>query len=338
VATSITSLVLGIVGGLVGLSVIALGGMIVFGTGKPPIPLASIGQPFESVDFSDLPPIETIRSRTGRQIIFRQWGDAGDGAERQPLVVAVHGSSATSASFQPLAKALRAEGIRVIAPDIRGHGATGERGDIDYPGQLDDDFADLLDAIRKRHPDAKLVLLGFSSGGGFALHVAASPLGKMFDRSVLLSPMLGVEAPTVRPEAKTWATAFIPRIIAISLLNQIGVHWFDHLTVLAFAIDPKRSDILTGYYSFLLMNAFGTGDYLADFRNANSRVIVLVGQRDQLFDAGKFSTAIAAVRTDIPVIIVPELDHIEMITDGRAIPAITEAIRGTANFTQSPTR
>ena len=39
---------------------------------------------------------------------------------------------------------MSAEGIPVYAPDIRGHGQTGVRGDIDYAGQLDDDMADFI--------------------------------------------------------------------------------------------------------------------------------------------------------------------------------------------------
>jgi alpha-beta hydrolase superfamily lysophospholipase len=227
-----------------------------------------------------------------------------------------------------LGKALSAQGLWFLAPDIRGHGETGRRGDIDYPGQLDDDLADLVAAVRAQHPNARLILLGFSSGGGFALHVAATPLGKSFARTVLISPMLGVNAPTIRPDLRTWGVAYVPRIIAIVLLNRIGVHAFDHLPVLAFAVDPKQAEHLTQHYSFLLMNAFGTADYAADLRNASSPVAILVGEQDELFAARKFPPTVAAIRTDIPVTLVPGLDHIEMTTDPRAVPAILAAIRG----------
>jgi non-heme chloroperoxidase len=45
--------------------------------------------------------------------------------------------------MNPLAKTLQAEGVTVYAPDLRGHGSSGRRGDIDYIGQLDDDLVDL---------------------------------------------------------------------------------------------------------------------------------------------------------------------------------------------------
>jgi hypothetical protein len=37
---------------------------------------------------------------------------------------------------------------------------------------------------------------------------------------------------------------------------------------------------------------------------------------------------IAAIRPDVAVAIVPALDHIEMTTDPRAVPAIVAAVRG----------
>jgi non-heme chloroperoxidase len=307
-------------------AVAVLGGMLAFGTKAPPPTLLTISKPFERVDFSDLPPIETITSRTGKPIAFRQWRPSQPDPQA-PIVIAIHGSSGSSNGLHPLAKALSTQGLLIYAPDLRGHGETGRRGDIDYAGQLDDDLADLIAAVKAQHPGARLILVGFSSGGGFALHIAGLPLGASFTRTVLISPMLGVGAPTVRPDVATWANVFVPRIIAITLLNRVGIHAFDHLDVIAFATDPKQARYVAQYYSFLLLKNFGTADYAADLRKAASPVAVLVGGKDELFYADKFAPTIAAVRSDVPVIVVPGLDHIEMTTDPRAVPAIAAAIR-----------
>jgi hypothetical protein len=56
---------------------------------------------------------------------------------------------------------------------------------------------------------------------------------------------------------------------------------------------------------------------------------VLVGENDELFDAALFAPTIHAVRPDFSVTIVPELGHIAMTTDARAVPAILAAIRDT---------
>ncbi len=188
-------------------------------------------------------------------------------------------------------------------------------------------MADCVASVRAQHPKSKLLLLGFSSGGGFALHIAATPLGRAFERAVLLSPMLGARAPTARP-SNPWVAVYLPRIIALALLNRIGIHAFDGLPTLAFAIAPDTPGKLTTVYSFRLMWAFGAQDYAANLRNAQTPLTILVGAKDELFDAEKYAPAVHIVRTDVPVTIVPELGHIAMTTDVSALPAIRAAIRG----------
>jgi alpha-beta hydrolase superfamily lysophospholipase len=310
-----------------GLVTAIIAGLIAFGTAAPPAPLASISAPFAKVDFSDLPPEETIPARDSGTIAFRRW-PLQSPSEPELLIIAVHGSSASSVSLHPLAKALATQGLPVYAPDIRGHGGTGRRGDIDYAGQLDSDLEDFTRAVKALHPGKPLALTGFSAGGAFALHIAGSRLGKEFERVVLLSPFLGPFAPTVRTRGDKWAQPFIPRIIGLLALNRLGIHTFEYLPVLSFAINPDRAKILTASYSFRLMRAFSTADYAADLKNAAVPLQVLTGEKDELFDAARFAPAVHTVRPDVPVTIVPDLNHIEMITDPRAIPAITAALRG----------
>jgi non-heme chloroperoxidase len=317
-----------VVCGVIAASAGALAGMIAFGTGAPPKPLASIGDPFKKVDFSALPAVEAIPARHGSPIAFRHWDAASAGTPKR-VVIAIHGSSASSSSLHPLAQALQAMGFTVYAPDIRGHGATGTRGDIDYASQLDDDLADFAAAVKMRHPNAELALMGFSSGGGFALHVAATPLGAAFGRAVLLSPFLGPRAPTVKQaETNSWASAYVPRMIALAVLDRLGIRAFQHLPVVAFAVLPEQAKFLSPTYSFLLLRAFGTEDHVADLRNAEIPLAVLVGSNDELFDATRFAPAIDAIRPDTPVVVVPGLDHVGLTLDPRAVPTIAAALRG----------
>lgn len=318
-----------VLGGAAVLAIAVVTGMIAFGTGDPPPYLASVSEPFRKVDFRDLPPVQTTAARDGTPIAFRIWPAPAPVAPEH-VVIAIHGSSASSASLHALGKALRAEGLTVFAPDIRGHGGTGRRGDIDYANQLDDDLADFVALVRQRHPAAQLVLLGFSSGGGFALHAAATPVGAAFERAVLISPMLGPRAPTVRTGGDAWAKPFLPRIFGLLFLQMIGVHAFDHLPTLAFAIAPDNPADLTGLYSFRLMRAFGTWDYAGDLRGARAPIAVVAAAKDELFSAELFAPTVHAVRANVPVTLVPELSHIEMTTDPRAVPAIVAAIRGSS--------
>jgi alpha-beta hydrolase superfamily lysophospholipase len=304
-----------------------LAGMLAFGAGGTPQPLASLSAPFRAVNFGDLPAVQTLAVSNRSPIAYRAWLPSTAASNPPLVVIAIHGSSAQSASIHPLGKALSAEGIAVFAPDIRGHGGTGVRGDIDYAGELDDDLADFTAMVRGKYPNAKLVLMGFSSGGGYALHIAATPLGKTFARTVLLSPMLGAFAPTYRQDGN-YAKPFIPRIMALALLDRVGIHAFDHLTTLLLAIDPSRTDILVGHYSWLLMRAFGTNDYAADLRNAQTPLALVAGEKDELFYADKFAATLNAIKSGIPVTIVPGLSHTALTVDPSAVPAILAAVRG----------
>jgi alpha-beta hydrolase superfamily lysophospholipase len=313
--------------GLLALAVLIfaiLAGMIAFGTAATPPYMESISAPFRTVDFSDLPPYQTIAARDGSALSYRVY----PAQSATTTVIAIHGSSADSASLHPLAKALQREGITVYTPDIRGHGRSRPRGDVPAATNLDDDMAELVALVRAQQGQGRLVLLGFSSGGGFALHAAATPTGAAFARTVLISPMLGPRAPTVRTTGERWAAPYIPRIIALLILERIGIHAFEALPVLAFAVAPGNPANLTDHYSFRMMRAFGTRDYIADLRNAQSPLAVVVGSKDELFNASLFEPTIKAVRPDVPVAIVPDLNHIAMTTDARATPALLAAIRG----------
>jgi alpha-beta hydrolase superfamily lysophospholipase len=279
--------------------------------------------PFERVDYGDLPPLEIASARRGSPIAFRRWQPAGNA---DLVVILIHGSAMSSTYLHPLGEAIASHGIAVYAPDIRGHGMTGRKGDIDYARQLDDDLEDFVAMVKAQQPSAQLVLAGFSGGGSFALHASALPIGRSFARLVLISLQLGLRAPTAKSRA--WARPFIPRITALFLLDRIGLHAFDYLPVIAFAIPQENAESLTGQYSFRLLRAFYSADYAADLKAAQSPISVLVGERDELFTATLFAPTIQALRSDAQVTVVPELDHIEMTTDARAVPLITAAICG----------
>ena len=134
--------------------------------------------------------------------------------------------------------ALAARGVETYAVDIRGHGASGTRGDIAYLGQLEDDLADFVAVVRKTVPTAPLTLLGHSAGGGFALRVAASPIQGLFARTVLLAPYLGYNA---RPTGRIPAAGPAPTFRASSGWRRCArsaVACCDALPALAFAV-PK---------------------------------------------------------------------------------------------------
>jgi pimeloyl-ACP methyl ester carboxylesterase len=309
---------------IVVVAVIALGGAIAFGTGTAPPPMRSLSDPFRNSDFTKLPAPSTLAARDGVNLTYRYYPTA---AAPERVVILIHGSTASSVSMHPLAAALNAAKMAGYTLDIRGHGDSGQRGVIGYPTQLDDDLADVIKMARTTNPATPLVLAGFSAGGGFSLHSAGTSLGKQFERIVLLSPMLGYRAPTTKQEGSAdLVTPFIPRIIALTILNKFGVHAFDHLQTLAFG-DFQRKE-LTPSYSFGLMKGFATSDYANDVRTSGAPLAVVIGANDEFFDANAYAPTLDALRPGIPVTIVPGLTHIGLITDETAVPAILTAVRG----------
>ncbi len=107
----------------------ALGGVLAFDAPVKPPPLASVSAPFATVDFSDLPALQTYSACDGAALGYRDY--EGGGAQ---VAVLIHGSSDDGAGMHPLAKALRDAGTSVYVPVLRGHGNSDRVGDIDYIG------------------------------------------------------------------------------------------------------------------------------------------------------------------------------------------------------------
>lgn len=312
--------------------VLAVTGLIVFGTAKVPPAFPAVTEPFSSLDYGRLPPLQSYPARDGARLHFREYPSAG-----RQVAVLIHGSAGSSSDMHSLARALQSAGVTSYVPDLRGHGADAPHGDIGYVGQLDDDLADFMGTIKPMQPGAAWTLIGFSSGGGFALRVASEvPLGQMFDGYILLSPYLRYDAPSVRTAAsektssgdpapataQTWAAASTGRIIALSILNAVGVHAWDGLPVIAFAVPPDVASV-TQHYSWRLQQNFGAHDhYLADIRAVTRPMRVYVGAADELLVPEKLPGEFQSQRRDIQVSVLQGISHSGMITRPDAIGAV----------------
>src|SRR5262249_39404551 len=146
-----------------------------------PHPMSSITDPFASVNFSDLPPLSEFTARDGTKLTYRAYGSAA-ATPAGGSVVLIHGSSATSSSMHPMAKARSAVGYPTYALDMRGTGASGRKGQIAYMGQREDDLTDSMHAFS---PPPPVTLAGFSSGGGFTVRFAGSSRQDLFQSYLL---------------------------------------------------------------------------------------------------------------------------------------------------------
>lgn len=310
---------------LIGLAALALCFLLGAPLTRPP-PLASIHAGALAIGEEGKPELSRFQARDGTWLAYRRY-PAGQG-ETDRLAILAHGSSASSDEMHEVARALAANGVAAVAVDARGHGASGTRGDIAYVGQLDDDLADLVAHLRLTYPEAGLTLIGHSSGGGFALRVAAGPLGALFDRFVLLSPYLGYAAPTNRPSEGRgrWAEPDMPRIVAITILRRIGIDWPQSLPVIAFASAPQAAMFVTSRYSFRLLVNYGPPpDRKAALQAAAGRIELIAGEKDELMDAPAYRSVVAPF--GVRVTLLPDVDHMGVVHQPAALAAIAAAAR-----------
>jgi alpha-beta hydrolase superfamily lysophospholipase len=100
-------------------------------------------------------------------------------ADADTVLILLHGSGWRSSYLLPLAEFVSSENLaHVYTPDLRRHGLNpARRGDIDYVAQLEDDVADLITVIKRKHPNTAVIVGGHSSGGGLALRFAGDQFG-----------------------------------------------------------------------------------------------------------------------------------------------------------------
>jgi alpha-beta hydrolase superfamily lysophospholipase len=323
IATIVSGGLKAVVWGLavVGLAGLVLAGLIASPVRQPP-ELTSISKTARAVDRSTMPGIERFHARDGTELAYRHYPPRSPATGQ--LAIVVHGSSGSSIAVHALAKTLAERGVETFAPDMRGHGASGTRGDIAYLGQLEDDLSDFVGEIRKANPVAPLTLICHSAGGGFALRVAGSPIQNLFVRTVLLAPYLGYDAPSSRQDAGGWASPDIPRFIGLTALRRLGIVCCESLPTIAFAVPPNASQILASTYSYRLMRNFGSSrDYREDLAAAGKPVALFAGAADELMFPDRYRDAVGQ---RAPVRLIDGVNHMGIVSDPAAVSVIADEV------------
>jgi alpha-beta hydrolase superfamily lysophospholipase len=310
---------------VIGFAALVLTGLIAWPI-RPLPELASISDARKSVDFSALPAVERFQARDGTVLGFRHYLAVSPATGRAAIVI--HGSSGSSAAtIHALSGALAAHGVETFAIDIRGHGASGTRGDIAYVGQLEEDLADFIAVVRMTTPTAPLTLIGHSAGGAFALRVAGSPIQNLFARTVLLAPYLGYSAPTNRPNSGGWASADVPRILGLMALRTVGITCCEALPVLAFAVPPNSEKNLVPAYSDRLMRNFATHqDFRTDLAAATKPLTIFSGVDDELMLADKYVEAVRGDAPPVNVRLIDGVNHMGIVSKPAAISIIADDV------------
>jgi pimeloyl-ACP methyl ester carboxylesterase len=321
------AVVAGVLLAIMGLGAIALGLLIAFPVFPPP-PLESIRAGALAIDQSGMPDLSHFQARDGSLLAYRAYPAAN--GDRQNIAILIHGSGGHSTVMNGIAKRLTAENVLVIVPDMRGHGASGTRGDIGYYGQLDDDLDDLIAELRRQYLTGHFALLGFSSGGGFALRAAVGNQSAAFRRLILLSPYLGYDAPSTRrpSDAPTWANPDIPRLIALSLLRRLDLRCCEALPVIAFAVSPGSEKYVTSRYSYRLLTNFGApADLSGAFRQLKIPTTIIAGGADELMLPDKYADVVRGLDPAVDIRVVPGLGHMDMLHAPAAIDAVAAAFK-----------
>ncbi|MDP2333279.1 MAG: alpha/beta hydrolase [Reyranella sp.] len=273
-------------------------------------------------NFAELPKVQSVKARDGAPLNYRLYPGRADRA-----VVLVHGSTGSGTEMLKLAQALQVAGATVYAISLRGHGGSGTRnGDVSYRGQLDDDLADLVKGVGIDKQGVHRTLVGFSSGGGFVLRVAGGLQAGLFDNYLAISPYIGPDSPTNKPNSGGWAGVALPRIVALSILDGFGLPWFQGLPAIHFATQAKADDSRTPVYSFRLVASLQLGlDWRAVLARIKAPTRIVVGADDELFNADQFQPMMQTINPCIDVIVVPGQSHLGMIADPAAMSAVATA-------------
>ena len=308
--------------GILLLTIVAACGAVIAFDAPPPIPrlLAGDSMPgISSWNTAEVPQVLSVKARDGAPLTYRLYAGAKD-----RVVVLVHGSSGTGFTMHKVAQALQAAGATVYSISLRGHGGSGTtNGDTSYIGQLDDDLADFVQAVGIVGTGSHRSLVGFSSGGGFVLREASGRNSTLFDSYVAVSPFIAHDSPTTRGGDGGWASVAVPRAVALSVLNGIGLPWFQGLPVVRFATNAKPDQNRTPVYSFrLLVGMHLDRNWRGEIAHIDRPTAILVGARDELFFADRFQPLFAELNPRIAVTVQPDAGHMNMIADPAPIALI----------------
>jgi 2-succinyl-6-hydroxy-2,4-cyclohexadiene-1-carboxylate synthase len=223
-------------------------------------------------------------------------------ADEQPLVL-LHGFTNTGASFNDLRAALPSR-YRVIAPDIRGHGAAGEVRPITLEGVLED-LAQLA--------PPQFELGGYSQGGRIALH-AAFAMPDRVQRLYLLGASPGLDNAAARAERRR-ADEALACAAESSTIEEFVSRWA-RTPVLADQRPEVRADVMTDRLRntpeglAAALRGLGTGALPSVWHRLRALSIpveLIVGERDVKFRTT--AERMVELLPDARIHIVPDAGH-----------------------------
>lgn len=214
-------------------------------------------------------------------------------------IILIHGVASTAYFYNKTAGLLQeATQAEVYAIDLRGHGKSeAKAGDVDYINQYADDLADIIKNIRKQKPKGKIIIAGHSMGGGVALKYAIQKNKTKIDGYLFFAPLLGQNSPAIPPtppaktnEVEPFMKIHFARIIGLKMFNEIGNHSYDSLSVLFFNL-PETMPLRK--YSHRANLSMAPEDYKEGLKSINVPTLILIGSKDEAFNAEATKKAVS---------------------------------------------
>ncbi|MEY4764303.1 MAG: hypothetical protein RI907_976, partial [Pseudomonadota bacterium] len=202
----------------------------------------------------------TLTTRDGLKLRTTHWPVAAPRA----VCVLAHGLGEHAGRYQPVAAALNAQGLAVVAHDHRGHGRSeGARGRLRTDEDLQTDFALLIDTARHRYPELPVLLLGHSLGGVLVARMVAelalpesqrAPWARPVEALAMSSPAMALTLSPVQKLLMATVATWVPDFV---VGNGFQPEWICHNpdTVAAYKADPLVHDRISGRLSHFLVNS-----------------------------------------------------------------------------------
>ena len=284
--------------------------------------------PFELLtegNFAGMPRVTNFTARDGTLLPYRLYKSSTPSNRKVYLLhdVGWHGMI-----LNDLATSLAYAGAAdIIVPDLRGHGTSPAiRGSAAYTGQLEDDLADLIK--QTSNPGDRIIIGGYSFGGGLAIRFAAGPNGKMAQNYFLLAPFLGFSSEVNAIDADPWLQPLSRKIMGIKALNALGLDLLGSNIVLQLSY-PKEflnhplSYTVTKELDWHLLSSLDPSPVLEDgLENMKSGLLVVAAGRDELFTASQYKPVISEYAKNAEFQIVDNANHINLLNSPKTLTII----------------
>lgn len=271
---------------------------------KDPLGLADF-----KIPIGKLAPLQSFSTRAGPTLSYRLYPSWSDN-----LIFLYHGVGSDSRYLCVLAAQWAQENLgTVVTPDLRGHGASYGADDHLRPGQLEEDYEELLIHLRMERAFERIFIAGHSLGGGFALRLLSSTLAENFSGGVLLAPYLPSSFRVHRPDYGEW--------IRLDEAHQVHVNMPE-----IFRTGHEKLS-----YSPEYMRAASPPENFGTHLNPHIEVLLLSGDRDQVFLPERYREVLAPYK-NLKVEVVEKANHFSLVIAIPLVQKVTESLKNNFNF------